>query len=88
MVGSKNRLCVVKCESALKYRLDIYTMGADCYISNSVSYLLTEDTSEGTTVEIAWVGFNDIGQVAIMDNFGMCTYFPNFWSWYSQFRNN
>jgi hypothetical protein len=71
MVGHKNRLCVVKAEMSLMFRFDIYSMGQECVVTNSVSYLLTEDSIDRQTVEIAWVGFNDLGQVAVMDNYGI-----------------
>lgn len=71
MVGHKDRLVVVKAESALRYRFEVYAMGQQkCVVTNSISYVLSEDTMDGDAVEIAWVGFNDLGQVAVMDNYG------------------
>jgi hypothetical protein len=71
MVGWNDLLCVVKAETSQKYHFDIYKMGIDCcVVIKTASYLLSEVEVDGTIVELAWVGFNDNGQVAVMDNLG------------------
>lgn len=67
MVGYKDLLCVVKSETPQRYHFEIYRMGIECYVHKTASYFLSDGASND---EIAWVGFNDVGQVAVMDNTG------------------
>lgn len=45
-------------------------MGLECTVTNSVPYVLPDDV-DGVSAEIAWVGFNTLGHVAVMDNLGV-----------------